>query len=208
MTRKAAALVLSACAAAGIAGGLILHGLARPAQTSAALKLPELHGQAVWAPGRRPAPAFALRDQTGRLLKPTSFRGRTVVLTFLDSHCTTRCPLVGRELAMIVQRLPRADRPVLLVVSVNPNDTPRSARAAVSRWGIPSGWHWLMADRTRLAQVWRAYGITVIPTTHDINHSLAVYLLDRHGNERTGYLFPFQPPFVEGDLRALARERL
>ena len=35
-----------------------------------------------------------------------------------------------------------------------------------------------------------------------------VYLIDRHGDERTGYLFPFAPAFVEGDLRALAAERL
>lgn len=35
-----------------------------------------------------------------------------------------------------------------------------------------------------------------------------VYLIDRHGDERTGYLFPFAPAFVEGDLRALATERL
>lgn len=33
-----------------------------------------------------------------------------------------------------------------------------------------------------------------------------VYLLDRRGDERTGYLFPFAPAFVQGDLRTLARE--
>jgi len=30
-------------------------------------------------------------------------------------------------------------------------------------------------------------------------------LVDRRGNVRTGYTFPFAPAFVEGDLRALAR---
>jgi hypothetical protein len=33
-----------------------------------------------------------------------------------------------------------------------------------------------------------------------------VYLLDRAGNERTGYLFPFAPAFLQGDLRTLAKE--
>jgi hypothetical protein len=33
-----------------------------------------------------------------------------------------------------------------------------------------------------------------------------VYLLDRSGDERTGYLFPFAPAFVQGDLRTLAEE--
>jgi hypothetical protein len=31
-------------------------------------------------------------------------------------------------------------------------------------------------------------------------------LLDRRGDERTGYAFPLAPAFVEGDLRTLARE--
>jgi hypothetical protein len=35
-----------------------------------------------------------------------------------------------------------------------------------------------------------------------------VYLVDRRGDERTGYLFPFAPAFVEGDLYVLATERL
>jgi len=33
-----------------------------------------------------------------------------------------------------------------------------------------------------------------------------VLLVDRAGDERTGYLFPFPPAFVEGDLRILAAE--
>ncbi|MHB8651451.1 MAG: hypothetical protein ACYDBR_14955, partial [Gaiellaceae bacterium] len=35
-----------------------------------------------------------------------------------------------------------------------------------------------------------------------------ILLLDRRGNERTGYAFPFPPSFVQGDLLTLARERL
>jgi hypothetical protein len=32
-----------------------------------------------------------------------------------------------------------------------------------------------------------------------------VLLVDRSGDVRTGYTFPFAPAFVEGDLRTLAR---
>ena len=35
-----------------------------------------------------------------------------------------------------------------------------------------------------------------------------VYLVDRRGDERTGYVFPFAPAFVQGDLETLAAERL
>ena len=34
-----------------------------------------------------------------------------------------------------------------------------------------------------------------------------MYLVDRHGDERTGYLFPFAPAFLQGDLQVLATER-
>jgi len=56
--------------------------------------------------------------------------------------------------------------------------------------------------------MWRDYGITVEPTTNDITHGLALYLIDRKGFERTGYLFPFLPNFVTLDLQTLARERV
>ena len=75
-----------------------------------------------------------------------------------------------------------------------------------SKWGLagPWRWHWLNALATQLASVWRPYGITVEPTSNDIVHSLALYLIDRRGYERTAYLFPFLPGFVQGDLARLA----
>ena len=55
--------------------------------------------------------------------------------------------------------------------------------------------------------MWRLYGVTVEPTSNDIVHSLALYLIDRRGDERTAYLFPFLQSFVQRDLARLARER-
>jgi peroxiredoxin len=36
----------------------------------------------------RPAPGFTLTDQDGRTMSLSSFRGRAVVLEFMDPHCT------------------------------------------------------------------------------------------------------------------------
>ena len=55
--------------------------------------------------------------------------------------------------------------------------------------------------------MWRNYGVTVRPGAGDVTHTLAVYLIDRRGFERTGYLFPFLPNFIELDLRKLVGER-
>lgn len=194
--------VVGVAALAGIGGGVALRSAFAGAHAAPAL--PEFHGSASWPAGKRPAPAFALRDQAGRLVSLRSLRGRDVVVTFLDSHCKEQCPLAGRALGSIVRRLPARARPTVLIVSVNPADTPRSVRAAARRWLLAGDWHWLLGSKRSLAPVWRSYGIEVIPSTGDIAHTVALYLIDRRGDERTGYLFPFAQPFVERDLRTLA----
>ena len=43
------------------------------------------------------APGFTLTDQAGHTLSLDSFRGRAVVLEFIDPHCTDICPIVSRS---------------------------------------------------------------------------------------------------------------
>jgi cytochrome oxidase Cu insertion factor (SCO1/SenC/PrrC family) len=111
---------------------------------------------------------------------------------------------------MMLRRMEPAVRPALLIVGVNPSgDTPSSIRQAMRKWRLtgPWQWHWLRGTRSQLERVWRAYGIGVEPTTNDVTHGMALYLIDRRGFERTGYLFPFLPNFVSLDLRTLAGEQ-
>jgi protein SCO1 len=204
--------VLLVAALVGIGVGFAAHSLrarssraTAPASASAAL-----HGQATWAAGSRPAPAISeLRDQSGGRFSLASLRGRTVAMVFFDSHCTQECPLAGRALAAAELAVPRAQRPVLVVVSVNPLDTPASTRRAARTWGLAgvTPWHWLMGTHAQLARVWAAYHIFVQPEKGDISHTEALYLIDRRGDERTGYLYPYIPGFVAHDLRTLAGAR-
>ncbi len=205
-------LALAGAALIGIGIGAGLHLLlARPASVPHDRPATGLFGQASWRAGVRPAPAIqTLRDQTGRVFSLSSLRGRTVAMAFFDSHCTQACPLEGRALAAAERSLPASQRPVLVVVSVNPRDTPASARAAARRWGLAhlAPWHWLMGAHSRLQPVWHAYRIFVAPPRDgDIAHTEALYLIDRRGDERSGYLYPFVPRFVTSDLRKLASER-
>jgi len=207
--RRAVPLLAAAAAAAGIVGGVAFELLQRT--HAAAPALPELNGQAVWAAGARPAPDFSLRDQNGALVSLHGLRGRTVLLAFLDSQCHSSCPIVGRQLGSVLRRLPAASRPALLVVSVDQKgDTPAGIRTALRKWRLAGAWpvHWVNAPtHAQLARVWKRYGIVVQPTTNDIVHSLALYLIDRRGDERTAYLFPFLQSFVQHDLTKLAQER-
>jgi cytochrome oxidase Cu insertion factor (SCO1/SenC/PrrC family) len=98
---------------------------------------------------------------------------------------------------------------VVVVVSVDPRgDTPGSAFAAARRWGLTAAasWHWLLGSRTELAPVWASYRIAVRRASGRVAHTAAVYLIDRHGFERAGLLWPFPPSWPEDDLRVLAGE--
>jgi cytochrome oxidase Cu insertion factor (SCO1/SenC/PrrC family) len=196
----------------GVAIGVGLHSVrAQPAPAVVAPRSSAgLQGQATWGPGARPAPAITtLRDQTRHLFALRSLRGHTVAIVFFDSHCHQACPLEGRALAAAEGALPRAQRPVIVAVSVNPLDSPASTRAAVAEWGLSrlSSWHWLMGSHAALAPVWHAYRVVVVPEKGDISHTEAVYLIDRRGYERSAYLYPFMPRFVTNDLRTLADTR-
>jgi cytochrome oxidase Cu insertion factor (SCO1/SenC/PrrC family) len=209
-------LIVAALLLAGLVGvgvGVALHvTLARPAPAvMAGPSHGALDGQATWRAGARPAPGITtLRDQTDRLFSLVSLRGRTVAMTFFDSHCTQACPLEGRALAAAERSLPAVNRPVLVVVSVNPLDTPASTREAVRAWGLAglAPWHWLRGTPKQLAPVWKEYHIFVAPPVNgDIAHTEALYLIDRRGYERSAYLYPFAPRFATHDLAALAGNR-
>jgi cytochrome oxidase Cu insertion factor (SCO1/SenC/PrrC family) len=208
---RLALTILLVALAVGAGGGALVRVLRSSGTAVARPALPTLHGQAVWKAGARRAPNFVLRDQIGGVMSLASLRGRPVVLTFLDSQCKSSCPIEGRQLGSILRRLPAAQRPALVIVSVDRSgDTPAGIRHALAEWHLTGAWavHWLNArTHAELASVWRSYGVRVVPTTNDVVHSLALYLIDRRGYERTAYLFPFLPGFVQRDLGRLARER-
>ncbi|MDE3131769.1 MAG: SCO family protein [Acidobacteriota bacterium] len=170
-----------------------------------------LYGDATWAARAVPAPPIGtIHDQTGGRFALSSLHGHSVALAFFDSHCHQECPLEGRQLAAAERTLPAAQRPTLVVVSVNPKDTRASATKAIREWGLAgvAPWHWLMGTHSQLARIWAAYNIQVSPPINgDINHTEALYLIDRHGDERAAYLWPFASRFATYDMRALARRK-
>jgi cytochrome oxidase Cu insertion factor (SCO1/SenC/PrrC family) len=206
--------LLALAVGGGVGGGLYL--LIKPASASLTTKIVlmrhGLYGDATWAAGSVPAPAInTLRDQSGSRFALSSLHGHSVALVFFDSYCHQECPLEGRQLAAAERRLPVAQRPDLLVVSVNPKDSPTSVAKAIRAWGLAgvAPWHWLMGTHAQLAKIWAEYNIQVSPPIDgDINHTEALYLIDRHGDERAGYLWPFKSRFATYDMRVLATRKV
>jgi protein SCO1/2 len=207
MQRRWFVAAVAAAALVGIGIGIAFHKQLTGSAAAEPVSTPVLHGQATWPSGQRPAPAFALRDQRGRRVTLASLSGRTVALTFLDSLCKESCPIEGRMLASAIRQARGAARAQLVVVSVDPaGDTPRTVARAVRKWKLPADTIWLLGTHARLKPVWDAYQITVDPVSGDIVHSTAVYLVDRRGDERAGFLMPFVPALVADDFRVLGAE--
>ena len=206
MRRRWYVVSVGAAAVVGIAIGVAFHARLT-GSSEAAPSLPALHGEATWAAGRRAAPAIALRDQHGQRVTLESLRGRTVALAFMDSLCKGACPIEGGMLGAAIRQVASVARPQLLVVSVDPaGDTAGSVKRAVRKWRLPANTIWLLGTRKQLKPVWDAYQITVEPAAGDIVHSTAVYLLDKRGYERAGFLLPFIPALVADDFRVLGAE--
>lgn len=204
-------VAIAAAAVVGVLLGLGLHALTGGGTAGAGARtwpVAQVRGQAVWPEGLRRAPEFSLVDSNSSRFTLASVRGEPAVITFMDSQCHQECPLIGRALAAGLRQVPRADRPMVIAVSVDPwEDTPGSARRAMKRFGLAGfRWRWLLGTKAQLAKVWRRYHIQVRKTTGDIEHTDALYLVDSRGFERAGMVYPFLPTWVATDLKTLASE--
>jgi protein SCO1 len=169
-----------------------------------------------WAAGRRPAPAFVLRDQNGHRESVAEFRGRPLIVTFVDPLCRNLCPLEAHLLNQVVGSMPASQRPAILAVSV---DVYADARADLlqdeHKWELVPQWHWAVGPPAELAAVWRQYhiGVNVVrkrigsTRINYITHTEAAYVVDATGHERALFEWPFYPQDVEHVLHELTSTR-
>jgi len=130
------------------------------------------------------APDFALRSYKGPLVSMREQRGKVVLLSFVDTQCTEKCPIVTSVMASAYRRLTPAQRRqvVPLLVTVEPrSDTPAHVRRFLARRNALAI-DYLIGSVARLRPVWKAYGI--LPAVDSGNadvHSSDVRVFDRDG---------------------------
>lgn len=146
----------------------------------------------------RPAPAFALTDQFGKPLALADLRGRVVLLTFIDSHCTDVCEFTATEL-LKAQTALGAQRGQVSIVAVNVNARYNSVGDVLDysrRFHMDERWYFLTGDATALQQVWKDYYIGVeVGPRGDVTHQVAVYVIDQRGRQRA-LLLPHTDPMI------------
>ncbi len=166
-----------------------------------------------WPANRRPAPNFVLRDQTGHTVSVAQYRGRPVIVTFVDPLCRNLCPLEAHLLNQVVGDVPAAQRPAILAVSVDHwADSRKDLLQDERRWELVPEWHWAVGTPAALAQVWKHYeiGVSVITkkisgtTINYITHTEAAYVIDSTGHERALFVWPFYPQDLQHTLAQLS----
>jgi protein SCO1/2 len=148
-----------------------------------------------------PPADFTLRDQDGRTVRLSDYRGRPVILTFMYSTCRDVCPLTAQQIRIALDQV-GADVPTL-AVSVDPaNDTPLNAKRFLAKQSLTGRMRFLLGDRAQLAPVWKSYFIQPQGTAFD--HSAYVLLIDRRGVQRVGWpVDQLRPEGLAHDLRLL-----
>jgi len=168
---------------------------------------PKLAGTII---SHRPAPGFQLTDQFHHPVSLSRLRGKVVVLTFVQSHCTGTCQLVAEEIHQALVRLgPDARHVAVVAVSVDPSsDTTASIRQFSQVHHLYHRWHYLTASRQVLAKIWKEYYVwAAMPPSGsqaDVAHTSATYLIDRGGQERVLLTGALTQSTLVSDLQILA----
>lgn len=158
--------------------------------------------------GGTPAPDFRLTDQYGKQVSLSQFKGKPVVVTFLYTHCPDVCPLTAEKLHTTLQDLgSEAQNVGVLAVSTDPKgDTVDAALQFSKAHRLQDSWHFLVGPESTLAPIWSNYSVYAQTQQMNINHTLAVYLIDKQGRERVFLGDDFVPTQLAANLKILLKE--
>ena len=133
-----------------------------------------------------PAPDFTLIDQQGKRFTLSDYRGKTVVLSFIDPVCTSECPIEAQEMKAASQQL--GNNPAVEFVAVNSNPfyrAPATLRAFDTAEGLTgwNQWQFLTGTKAQLQTVWDAYGVgvQVLSGGGMVAHAEPIYVINSSG---------------------------
>ncbi len=137
-----------------------------------------------------PAPSFTLRDQNGKPMSLTDYRGEPVVLSFNDDECVDLCTLLAQDVRVANKDLGPAAKKIAFV-SINANPYYPSI-TSVREWtdehglGTASNWHFGTGSASELMAVAEKYGVPIglDPKDRTVTHGAEIFFIDGHGNEK------------------------
>jgi cytochrome oxidase Cu insertion factor (SCO1/SenC/PrrC family) len=114
-----------------------------------------------------------------------ALRGRVVLVTFLDTDCKTKCPIIAGQVGAAIRLLSPAERRevVPLAITVNPaSDNPASVRRFLRRRYALRELDFLLGSARQLRPVWKSFHVLSAAETGNADiHSADVRIFDRRG---------------------------
>jgi cytochrome oxidase Cu insertion factor (SCO1/SenC/PrrC family) len=206
LTAAAGAVVAAALALAGCSSGGSGGQAAASPSSSAAASNPNLDlGTSL---GSKAAPNVKLTNQFGQSMSLSQFRGKAVLLGFVDSECTTVCPLTTLAMLQAKQMLGKAGDDVqLLGIDANPDAIATSNVLAYSRvHNMVNRWDFLTGSLPQLKSAWKSFNIYAKVVGDQIDHTPALYVIDPQGRERMVYLTPMAYSSITQSAQVVAQE--
>ncbi|MHB8246333.1 MAG: SCO family protein [Acidimicrobiales bacterium] len=136
------------------------------------------------------APPFTLTDQRGRRVALSAFKGKVVLLAFIDAKCTLVCPVIAQMILQAQKDLgARAANVAYVAVNVNPLAESVADVASFTKiHGLAklTNWYFLTGSTPQLERIWREYGIYVnLPKgATQVVHQDFLFFLNQFGRER------------------------
>jgi protein SCO1 len=157
-------VTVATVAAAGVIGGLLWASGQRPGDQ--ARGYPAGQARPGSAAGYGSAPSFTLTDQSGHAISSAHFRGKVQVVSFLFPYCTTECPLLARDLALLQRALAAeglGGKVEIVTFNVDPGGAgPRQLAAFLDQYGAEADpaaatphWHFLTGSPQQVKRVVR-----------------------------------------------------
>ena len=201
-------LVLAACLVAALGGALVaLYWLARPGSA------PATEAAAVYA-APRPLPAFELVAHDGSRFDRARLTGRYTLLFFGFTNCPDLCPTTLTELAQaarLLEDLPAADRPRVVLVSVDPErDTP----AVLARYlpHFDARFVGVTGGEAAIGTLAQALGAAYqkgepVDGSYAVDHTAAVFLIDPAARLAAVFPTPHVARTIAADYRRILAGR-
>ena len=162
---------------------------------------------------RIPIRDFSLTDQSNKIFKFNSFKGKVLLVDFAYTTCPDVCPLMTAAMRSVQDELTSAERKLvhLIMVTTDPEiDSPAVLASYARRYRVDfSNWSFLTGDAPSLAQVWKNFGVGVKKIARGlVDHTPLTALIDQNGVMRFGY-YGTAPDakMVLKDMRALLSAR-
>jgi protein SCO1/2 len=195
-------LIIAAVAFAVVAGSGGSGGSG--AQTVTVVTGPGTGFDGAALPAGEIAPPFTLRDQQGRSVSLSSYRGRPIIIFFPYTRCRDSCIVLAEQIRGALDELSRP--PAVLFITADPaTDTPASIRAFLARVGLTGRALYLTGTARQLELVWREYHVRPASDGAATYAKYAtVLLIDGQGEERVLYQEEqLTPEALTHDIRKL-----